>query len=63
MSSLPVEELPSKSGVRFRIKYNRTSFVLNILLTSVLLDSFALLRSGCVFGTTCIRPGLKVYRL
>ena len=34
MTSLPVEEPPSKMVVRLRIKYNRTTIVLNILLIS-----------------------------
>ena len=37
MMSLPVEEPPSKTGVRLRIKYNKTTIVLNILV-SVLLN-------------------------
>ena len=37
MASLPVEDPPSKMVVMLRIKYNRTTIVLNILLTSVLL--------------------------
>ena len=39
MTSLPVEESPSKMVVRLRIKYNynRTTIVLNILHLSVLL--------------------------
>ena len=39
MTPLPVEEQPSKTGVRLRIKYNRTTtcMVLNILVISVLL--------------------------
>ena len=34
MTSLPVEEPPSKKVLRLRIKYNRTTIVLNILLIS-----------------------------
>ena len=37
MTSLPVEESPSKMVVRLRIKYNKTTIVLNILHLSVLL--------------------------
>ena len=49
MTSLPVEEPPSKTVVRLRIKYNRSTIVLNILLISVLLKSYALFSSGCDF--------------
>ena len=45
MTSLPVEEPPSKTGVRLSIIYDRTSFVLSILFISVLLKSYALLNS------------------
>ena len=37
MMSLPVEESPSKMVVRLRIKYHRTTIVLNILHLSILL--------------------------
>ena len=49
MTSLPVVEPHSKTGARLRIKYNRTTIVLNILLTPILLKSYALFSSGCVF--------------
>ena len=49
MTSLPVVEPHSKTGARLRIKYNRTTSVLNILLTPILLKSDALFSSGCVF--------------
>ena len=55
MTSLPVEEPPSKTVVRLRIKYNRTTIVLNILLTSVLLKKVMhCLVAVVFFGTPCI---------
>ena len=36
MTSLPVEEPPTITGFRLRIKYNRTTIVLNILIKKVM---------------------------
>ena len=49
MMPLPVEEPPSKIGIKLRIKYNRTTIVLKILFIFVLLKKNALFSSGCVF--------------
>ena len=50
MTPLPVEETPSKIGVRLRIKYNRTTIVLNILLISVLLKKMHCLVAVAFLG-------------
>ena len=53
MTPLPDEEPPCKIGVRLRIKYNRTTIVLNILLISVLLKNTHCLVAVAFFGTPC----------
>ena len=56
MTSLPVEEPPSKTVVRLRIKYIRTTIVLNILLTSVFIKKVMhCLVVVAFFGTPCMQ--------
>ena len=54
MNSLPVEESSSRTDLRLRIKYYRTTIVLNILHIYMYYNkSYALISSSCVFGTPC----------
>ena len=56
MTSFHVEELPPKTRVRLRIKSNRTTIVLNILLISILFKKvLQRLVAIAFFGTPCIQ--------
>ena len=59
MTSLTVEEPPSRTGVRLRTKYYRTTVVLNILLISVLLKNYALISGVAFFGSPLVSSAFK----